>query len=170
MTGSATLESLSVFIPVLLVIVMIGVPTAVRLMRNMRRTEGTVVSSEARQAAGDPGGAAYIPVVEYTYRFNGIDYTGSTLNGPYREQYARGLDPWQTPTSYEKALEVVSRFPPGSRCTVFPDLSDHSRSMLPMRPTSDRRSAIIVAAAVAVAALMIALVAIMESSKGLKGK
>lgn len=172
MIDTASLESFSMFIPVLLMIVIVGVPMAVRLLRGMRRAEGTVVSSEARQAEGDAGGSAFIPVIEYTYRFDGIDYTGSTLNGSYKEQYARGLDPWQTPMSYQKALEIVSRFPPGSRCPVFPDLSDHSRSMLPMpaRIASGRRSTLIVSAAVGLAALLAALLFILESSEAVKGK
>ncbi len=170
MSGSASLESLSVFLPVLLVMVVIGVPMAVRLLKSMRRAEGTITSSEARQVADDTVVSAFIPVIDYTYRFNGIDYTGSTSNSPYRDQYARGLDPWNTPMTYEKALAVVAQFPPGSRCTVYPDLADHSRSILPMRSASSRKLALILSAAIGFAALLIALLFILESSKGMKGK
>jgi len=170
MSGSASLESISIFIPVLLVILIAGVPMAVRLLKSMRRAEGTILSSEARQAEADAGGSTFIPVIEYTYRFNGIDYTGSTLNGPYRDKYARGLDPWRTPMSYERALAVVAQFPPGSRCTVYPDLADHSRSILPMRSASSRKLALILSAAIGFAALLIALLFILESSKGMKGR
>lgn len=160
------MELMGVLLPVVLVLSVLLIPMLVRYLGRMRRAEGIVISSEARQVRDDNGSAAYIPVISYRYRFNGMEYTGSTEMGMYDGRSAPGLDPWRIPVPYETAQAVVSRFAPGSRCTVYPDLSDHSRSSLRMTSATSAgsRQALMVAIAAALAILAGALVMILNTT------
>ncbi len=164
------MELMGILLPAVLVVSILFIPMLIRYLGRMRRAEGIVISSEARQVQDHSGASAFIPVITYRYSFNGAEYTGSTGTGMYGDPTVRRFDPWSTPVPYETALAVIGRFTPGSRCTVFPDMSDHSRSTIRMASgtSAGRNQALMVAIAAALAVLMGALVMFLNTSANSK--
>lgn len=160
------MELMGILLPAILVVMFLFVPMLIRYLGRMRRAEGIVISSEARQVQDHSGASAFIPVITYRYRFNGAEYTGSTGTGMYGDPGVRRFDPWSTPVPYETAMAVIGRFTPGSRCAVFPDLSNHSRSTIRMASgtSASRNQALMVAIAAAITLLSGALVMFFSTS------
>jgi hypothetical protein len=168
MNGPFSQESLAFMVPILLVSVFMVLPLVVRQLKRLRRAEGTVISSEARRVDSRDGSEGYIPVITYQYRFNGRDYTGTTESTSDPSQGSMMTRLWATPMARSAAEMVCSRFTPGSPCTVYPDLSDHSRSTLRMATPASQRSILLAVIAAATAILVAGLFMILNVQSGQK--
>lgn len=166
MKGTEPPEAVAIIIPLLLLFFLVVLPIAIRLSRRIRRTVGTVLSSEIRRVYNPEGGEGFIPVISYQYRFNGMEFTGITDASSGEGSTVGRINPWNTPLPYANAQAIVSMFTPGSPCFVYPDQSDNSRSRLQMFVFSSKRHQlliILIAAAVVITAAAAAIVLMMQA-------